>query len=102
MTLLQLFDHHDSEQITSVINELREKMTGEFVASQLLQKLDNSKKPFTADHWLLLLPVAMISMVLIIGLILFTVWRKCCAQSQEPTVSPQSICLSIHLHQWLH
>jgi hypothetical protein len=33
MTLSQLFDHKDSEQITKVINELRDKITGEFDAS---------------------------------------------------------------------
>jgi hypothetical protein len=43
VTLSQLFDHHDSEQITALIHKLREKITGVFDTCQLLQKIEDSK-----------------------------------------------------------
>jgi hypothetical protein len=38
MSLAQLFDHSDSEQITQIVTELQSKITGAFDASELLQK----------------------------------------------------------------
>ncbi len=47
MTLSQLFDHNDSEQITQiVINQLKATMPGEFYASKLLKQLNALDKPF--------------------------------------------------------
>jgi len=38
MSLAQLFDHSNSEQITQIVTELQSKITGAFDASELLQK----------------------------------------------------------------
>jgi hypothetical protein len=40
MSLSQLFDHNDAEQITSTVHKIRVTMTGSLDASELLQQLD--------------------------------------------------------------
>ncbi len=46
MSLSQLFDHNDAEQITNTVHKIRDTMTGSFDASELLQHLDQLNKPF--------------------------------------------------------
>ncbi len=51
MSLSQLFNHDDNVQLTAMIADIRQHINGDFDASQLLKKLDNVQKPFSADHW---------------------------------------------------
>jgi PBP1b-binding outer membrane lipoprotein LpoB len=51
MSLSQLFNHDDSSQLTATITDIRKHTNGDFDASQLLKRLDNVQKPFSADHW---------------------------------------------------
>jgi hypothetical protein len=80
MTLSQLFNHHDNEQLTPMITDIRQHINGDFDASRLLQRLDSVQKPFLADHWQFVLPAAMIRVALLIAVVLIAVWKKCCAQ----------------------
>jgi hypothetical protein len=59
MSLSQLFNHEDNEQLTAMIMDLRKHINGDFDASQLLNRLDTVQKPFSADHWRFSLPAAM-------------------------------------------
>jgi hypothetical protein len=92
MTLQQLFNYHDGEQINEVILELRSKITGEFDASQLLQRLDNLDKPFLSAHWLFSSQAAMIVKFLLQAFISFAMYKQCCAKST--TELPVSMTLS--------
>jgi hypothetical protein len=85
MSLLQLFDHNDAEQITSTVHKIRDTMTGSFDASELLQQLDQLDKPFQSTHWTFLSPAAMIGIFLLIALLSFTTWKKCCT---KPMIQP--------------
>ena len=60
MSLSQLFNHNDNEELTAMIMDLRKHINGNFDASQLLKWLDTVQKPFSADHWQFSLPVAML------------------------------------------
>jgi len=51
MSLSQLFNHDDNAQLTAMITDIRKHINGDFDASQLLKRLDNVQKPFSADHW---------------------------------------------------
>ena len=46
LTLSQLFDHNDAEQITQAVTQIRDTMTGAFDASKLLQALEKFDEPF--------------------------------------------------------
>ncbi len=50
MSLPELFDHNDAEQITQVATEIRDTYSGEFDASELIKKLDNIQIPFQSKH----------------------------------------------------
>jgi hypothetical protein len=85
MTLAQLFNHHDSKQITQIVTQLGSTMTGSFHASELLQRLHELDKPFQSTHWLFSSPTAMIGMVPIFGFIIFALCKKCCAKPSPYT-----------------
>jgi hypothetical protein len=51
MSLSQLFNHNDNEQLTAMITDIRKHINGNFDASQLLKHLDSFQKLFSADHW---------------------------------------------------
>jgi len=51
MSLSQLFNYDDNEQLTAMITDLRKHINGNFDASQLLKRLDTVQKLFSADHW---------------------------------------------------
>jgi hypothetical protein len=50
MTLSQLFDHTDTEQITNAVHKIRHTMAGSFDASEPLQQLDKLNAPFKSSH----------------------------------------------------
>ncbi len=85
MSLSQLFNNHDNEELTAIINDIRHHVNGDFNASRLLAKLDLKQKQFLADHWRFSSPAAMIAVALLIAVLSFIVWRKCCAQTSAPT-----------------
>jgi hypothetical protein len=58
MSLSQLFNHDDYDQLTAMITDLRKHINGDY-ASQLLQRLDMVQKPFSADHWRFSSPAVM-------------------------------------------
>jgi hypothetical protein len=60
MSLSQLFNHNDNEQLTAMITDIRKHINDNFDASQLLKYLDTVQKPFSADHWQFSSPAAMI------------------------------------------
>ncbi len=51
MSLSQLFNHDDNAQLTAMITDIRKHINRDFDASQLLQRLENVQKPFSAEHW---------------------------------------------------
>jgi hypothetical protein len=60
MSLSQLFNHNNIEQLTAMITDIRKHINGDFNANQLLKHLDNVQKPFSADPWQVSSPAAMI------------------------------------------
>jgi hypothetical protein len=98
MTLLQLFDRTDTEQITNAVDKIRHTMTDSFDASELWQHLDKIIEPFKSSHWAFSSLAAMIGVALLISLLTFTIWKKCCtmpytqpalpAPSAPPAVNP--------------
>jgi len=66
MTLAQLFDHEDTEQLMQMVKEIRSTISGTFDASELLQRLDALYKPFQSNHWLFSSPAGMIGTVLLL------------------------------------
>jgi hypothetical protein len=46
MTLAQLFDHEDMEQLLQLVYQIRSTVSGTFDASELLQRLHTLNKPF--------------------------------------------------------
>jgi hypothetical protein len=98
MTLSQLFDHTDTEQITNAVHKIRHTMTSSFDASEHLQQLDKLNEPYKSSHWVFSSPAAMIGMALIVSLLSSTIWKKCCtkpdtqpalpAPSAPPAVNP--------------
>ncbi len=99
MTLSQLFDHTDTEQITKSVHKIRTTMTGSFDTSELLQQLDRLNQPFQSSHWVISSPAAMIGFAFLISLLSFAIWKMCCtnsniqpalpAPSAPPAVNPQ-------------
>jgi hypothetical protein len=88
MTLSQLFDHTDTEQITNAVQNIRQTMTGSFDASELLQQLDKLNQPFQSNHWVISSPATMIGFVLLICLLSFAIWKKCCTNSHTQSAMP--------------
>jgi hypothetical protein len=86
MTLSQLFNHHDNEQLTAI----RKHINGDFDASQLLKGLDTVQKPFSADHWQFSSPAAMIGVAIFIAVVSIVVLKKCCAQSPTTAQIPMA------------
>ncbi len=98
MTLAQLFDHEDTEQLLQLVNQIRSTVSRTFDASELLQLLDSLNKPFQSNHWLFSSPAAMIGTVCIIALISFGIYSKCCSKSPPtntvstlPSAPPQTV-----------
>jgi hypothetical protein len=84
MSLPELFNHEDTAQLTAMIKDIRNHITGDFDASHLLKQLDNVQKPFSADHWRFSSPAVM---ALLLAVVAAVIWKKCCAQaSQTATV----------------
>jgi hypothetical protein len=81
MSLSQLFNHNNNAQLTAMITDIRKHINGHFDASQLLKRLDNVQKPFSADHWQFSSPAAMIGVAILMAVVLFAVWKNCCAQT---------------------
>jgi len=77
MTLAQLFDHEDTEQLMQMVKEIRSTISGTFDASELLQRLDALNKPFQSNHWLFSSPAGMIGTVLLLALVSFVIYKKC-------------------------
>ena len=88
MSLSQLFNHDDYDQLTAMITDLRKHVNGDFDASQLLKLLDSVQKPFSADHWRFSSPAAMFGAAILIAVVTFAIWRKCCAQAQVTAPAP--------------
>ncbi len=101
MSLSQLFNHNDNKQLTAMITDLRKHINGNFDASQLLKRLDMVQKPFSADHWRFSFPMAMLGATILIAVIAFAVWRKCCALASHTAPPPLQYsllqCLSCNL-----
>ena len=81
MTLAQLFDHEDTEQLMQLVKQIRSTISGTFDACELLQQLDSLNQPFQSRHWLFSSPAAMIGTVLVIALVSFGIYTKCCPKS---------------------
>jgi len=88
MTLSQLFDHDDAEQITKVATEIRDTYTGEFDASELLKQLDNIQVPFQSKHWIFSSPLIMIFTLALGVLLTYCIWKKFCTKSHTTTELP--------------
>jgi hypothetical protein len=91
MSLSQLFNHDDNEQLTAMIMDLRKHINGNFDASQLLKRLDTVQKPFSADHWRFSSPAAMFRAAILIAVVSFVIWKKCCAQASSTAHTPASL-----------
>jgi len=85
MTLSQLFDHTDTEQITNAVHKIRHTMASSFDASEPLQQLDKLNAPYKSSHYLFSSPADMIAIALILSLLSFTIWKKCCT---KPDTTP--------------
>jgi hypothetical protein len=81
MTLSQLFDHDDAEQITKIATEIRDTNTGAFDASELLQRLEHLDEPFQSKHWIFSSPLIMFCFLAIGILLTFCIWKKFCTKS---------------------
>ena len=93
MTLAQLFDHEDTEQLMQTVKEIRYTISGTFDASELLQRLDALNKPFQSNHWLFSSPAGMIGTVILIALVSFVIYKKCGPKSpitQSVSSSPSA------------
>ena len=97
MSLPELFNHEDTAQLTAMIKDIRQHITGDFDASHLLKQLDHVQKPFSADHWRFSSPAVMLGAALLLAVVAFVVWKKCCAQplqtaptAAQPEQQPQA------------
>jgi hypothetical protein len=88
MSLSQLSNHEDNEQLTAMLMDLRKHINGDFDASQLLKRLDTVQKLFSADHWGFTLPAAMFRAAILIAVVSFVIWKKCCAQASSTAHTP--------------
>jgi hypothetical protein len=80
MSLPELFDQDDAEQITKVATEIKDTYSGEFDASELIKKLENIQTPFQSKHWLFSSPLLIIGTLAIGILLTFYIWKKFCAK----------------------
>jgi len=92
MSLSQLFNHHDNEELTAVIKDMRHHVNGDFESSGLIAKLDSKQKPFLADRWRFSSPMAMIRVALLIAVLSFIACKKCCAQSSSCATRSSTRC----------
>jgi len=88
MTLSQLFDHEDAEQITKVATEIRDTYTGKFDASELIKRLDNIQVPFQSKHWIFSSPLIMIFTLALGVLLTYCIWKKFCTKSSTTAELP--------------
>jgi len=88
MSLSQLFNHDDIEQLTAMITDLTKHINGNFDTSQMLKRLDTVQKLFSADHWPFSLPAAMFGAAILIAAVTFAIWKKCCAQAPNTAQTP--------------
>jgi hypothetical protein len=88
ITLSQLFDHTDTEQITNAVHKIRNTMTGSFDASEFLHQLEKLNQPFQSSHWVVSSPAAMICFAFIISLLSFTIWKNCCTKPDTQPALP--------------
>jgi hypothetical protein len=74
-------------------------MTGSFDASELLQQLDQLEKPFQSTFWVFSSPAAMIGVSVLIALLSFTAWKKCCTKAEtQPALPTLSAPLAVNPH----
>jgi len=85
MSLSELFDHEDAEQITKVATEIRDTYSGEFDASELIKQLDNIQVPFQSKHWIFSSPLLMIFTVAFGILLTYCIWKKFCTKPHTNT-----------------
>jgi hypothetical protein len=71
-----------------MIMDLRKHINGNFDASQLLKRLDTVQKLFSADHFHFSSPAAMFRAAILIAVVSFVVWKKCCAQATSSAHTP--------------
>jgi hypothetical protein len=88
LSLLQFFDHNDAEQIASAVHQIRDTTTGSFDASELLQNLDKLNEPLQSKHWIFSSPATMFGLFVLIILLSFLVWKKCCTKPPTNTDLP--------------
>jgi hypothetical protein len=88
MSLSQLFDHNDAEQIAKAVHQIRDTTTGSFDASELLQNLDKLNEPFQSKHWIFSSPATIFGLFAIITLLSFLIWKKCCTKPPTNTHLP--------------
>jgi hypothetical protein len=88
MSLSQLFDHNDAEQIAKAVHQIRDTTTGSFDASELLQNLDKLNEPFQSKHWIFSSPATIFGLFAIITLLSFLIWKKCCTKPPTNTDLP--------------
>jgi hypothetical protein len=88
MSLSQLFNHEDNEQLTAMIMDLRKHINGNFDTSQLPKRLDTVQKPFSTNHWHFSLSAAMFGVAILIAIVSFVIWKKCCAQTTSSAQTP--------------
>jgi hypothetical protein len=88
MSLSQLFDHNNAEQIANAVHQIRDTTTGSFDASVLLQNLDKLNEPFQAKHWIFSSPAMTFGLFAIITLLSFLIWKKFCTKPPTNTDVP--------------
>jgi hypothetical protein len=76
-------------RIMIIIMDLRKHINGNFDTSQLLIRLDKVQKPFSADHWHFSSPAAMFGVAILIAVVSFVIWKKCCAQAPSTAHTPR-------------
>jgi hypothetical protein len=96
MSVSQIFKYDDNAQLTVMFRDIRKHINGDFDASLLLVQLENVQKPFSADHWQFSSLAAMIGVAILIAVVSFAIWKKCCAQAQQSAhaslpVAPQPL-----------
>jgi hypothetical protein len=90
------FCHTDTEQITNAVQKIRHTMTGSFDTSELLQQLKKLNQPFQSSHWVISSPATMIGFALLISLLSFAIWKKCCTKSNtQPALPAPSAPLAV-------
>jgi hypothetical protein len=75
------------------------KISGEFDASKLIQRLDDLKLQTQSNHWFFTTPPVTIGFIILAISIAIAVWRKCYTTASA-TTTPTTLPLSQlpHLH----